>query len=127
MRLYWGPILAGVVSGFVLGSVLGLVISGLVPEGVGRQIILVLLSFLIELGAGFVAGRFSPDSEALNGSQSALLLYLVASVIALTNGANLVVLVIGAALALIIGTLGGVLAIAADEPRAGGQRVAGSG
>jgi hypothetical protein len=115
MRLYWGPILAGVVSGFILGSVLGLVISGLVPDGSGRQIVLVLLSFVIELAAGFVAGRFSLDSEALNGSQSALLLYLVASIIALTNGANLVVLIIGAALALVIGTLGGVLAIAADE------------
>ena len=115
MRLYWGPVLAGVVSGFVLGSVLGLVISGFLPDGSGQQIVLVLLSFVIELGAGFVAGRFSPDSEALNGSQSALLLYLVASVIALTEGANLFVLIIGAALALIIGTLGGVLAVAARE------------
>ncbi|NNF87232.1 MAG: hypothetical protein HKM97_01760, partial [Acidimicrobiia bacterium] len=76
----------------------------------------VLLSFLIELGAGFVAGRFSPDSQALNGSQSALLLYLVASVIALTNGANLIVLIIGAALALVIGTMGGILAIAVGSP-----------
>lgn len=115
MRLYWGPILAGVVSGFVIGSVLGLVIAGFLPDGSGQQIVLVLLSFVIELGAGFVAGRFSRDSEALNGSQSALLLYLLASVIALTNGANLIVLIIGAALALIIGTLGGVLSMAADE------------
>ena len=115
MRLYWGPILAGVVSGFVLGSVLGLVIAGFLPDGSGQQIVLVLLSFVIELGAGSVAGRFSPDSEALNGSQSALLLYLLASVIALTNGANLLVLIIGAALALIIGTLGGVLSMAVDE------------
>lgn len=114
MRLYWGPILAGVVSGFVLGSVFGLVISGVIPDGSSRQVVLVLLSFVIELGAGFVAGRFSPDSEALNGSQSALLLYLVASVIALSNGANLLVLIIGAALALAIGTLGGVLSMAAD-------------
>jgi hypothetical protein len=115
VRLYWGPILAGVVSGFVLGSVLGLVISGLLADGSGQQIVLVLLSFVIELGAGFVAGRFSPDSQALNGSQSALLLYLLASIIALTNGANLLVLIIGAALALIIGTLGGVLSMAADR------------
>ncbi len=115
MRVYWGPVLAGVVSGFILGSVLGLVISGLFPDGAGQQVLLVLLSFLIELGAGFVAGRFSPDSEALNGSQSALLLYLVASVIALTNGANFLVLIIGAALALAIGTMGGILAIATQE------------
>ena len=112
MRLYWGPVLTGAVAGFVVGSVLGLVISGFISDGAGRQVMLVLLSFVIELGAGFVAGRFSPDSEALNGSQSALLLYLVASVIALTNGANLAVLVICAALAWAIGTLCGVLAAA---------------
>lgn len=115
MRVYWGPVLAGVVSGFVLGSVLGLVISGFLPDGSGQQVLLVLLSFVVELGAGFVAGRFSPDAKALNGSQSALLLYLVASVIALTNGANLLVLIIGAALALVIGTMGGILAMAAEE------------
>ncbi|MBT8163984.1 MAG: hypothetical protein HKO82_02300 [Acidimicrobiia bacterium] len=112
--MHWGPVLAGVVAGFVIGSVIGLIISGFVPDGSGQQVLLVLLSFLIELGAGFVAGRFSPDSQALNGSQSALLLYLVASVIALTNGANLVVLIIGAALALVIGTMGGILAIAVE-------------
>lgn len=115
MRLYWGPVLTGAVAGFVIGSVLGLVISGFVPDGAGRQVLLVLLSFVIELGAGFVAGRFSPDSQALNGSQSALLLFLVASVIALTNGANLLVLIVGAALALAIGTMGGILAIAAER------------
>ncbi len=115
MRVYWGPVLAGVVAGFVLGSVVGLAISGAVPEGGARQALLVLLSFIIELGAGFLAGRFSPDSEALNGSQSALLLYLVASVIALTNGANLAVLVVGAAIALAIGTMGGILAVAVKE------------
>ncbi len=115
MRVYWGPVLAGVVSGFVIGSVFGLIISVLVPDGAGRQVLLVLLSFLIELGAGFVAGRFSLDSEPLNGSQSALLLYLVASVIALSGGAGLLVLIIGAALALAIGTMGGFLAIAVRE------------
>jgi len=114
MRLYWGPVVTGAVAGFVLGSVLGLVISGFIPDSAGRQVLLVLLSFVIELGAGFLAGRFSPDSQALNGSQSALLLYLVASMIALTNGANLLVLIIGATLALAIGTMGGILAVVAE-------------
>ena len=115
MRLYLGPVVAGVVAGFVVGSVLGLIISGLLSDGSGRQALLVLLSFVIELGAGFVSGRFSPDSEAFNGSQSALLLYLIASVIALTSGANLLVLILGATLALAIGTMGGVLAMASEK------------
>ena len=122
MRVHWGPVLAGVVAGFAIGSILSLVISGFVPDGAGQQALLVFLSFLVEFGAGFVAGRFSPDSEALNGSQSALLLYLVASVIALANGANLIVLIIGAALALVIGTMGGILSIAVEsEPPAQGS------
>lgn len=116
MRLYWGPILIGVVAGFVFGSVAGLVITGLLEDGEGRDVLLVLLSFVIEFGAGYLAGRFSPGSEALNGSQSALLLYLVGSIVALTRGANLLVLVIGAALALAIGTMGGVLAMAGRRP-----------
>ena len=115
MRLYWGPVLTGVVAGFVIGSVLGLFITGFTSDGSGQDVLLVLLSFLTEFGAGFVAGRFSPDSQALNGSQSALALYLVASIIALTSGANLIVLIIGAALALAIGTMGGVLAMAVDK------------
>ena len=115
MRVYWGPVLSGVVAGFAIGSILSLIVSGVLPDGPGQQVLLVFLSFLIELGAGFVAGRFSPDSEALNGSQSALLLYLIASVIALANGANLLVVIIGAALALAIGTMGGVLAMAVGD------------
>jgi hypothetical protein len=115
VRVYWGPVLSGVIAGFAIGSILSLIISGFVPDGAAQQVLLVFLSFLLELGAGFVAGRFSPDSEALNGSQSALLLYLIASVIALANGAGLLVLIIGAALALAIGTLGGVLAMAVEE------------
>lgn len=74
-----------------------------------------LLVFVIELGAGFVAGRFSPTAQSFNGSQAALLLYGLGAVIALGNGADLVSLVLGAALALVIGTLGGVLAVAASK------------
>ena len=117
MHLHWGAVLIGAGSGFVLGSVAGVLLIGLLPEGGGRDALLVLLSFVIEFGAGFLAGRLSRGAEALNGSQAALLLYALASVIALTSGANLLVLVIGAALALAIGTMGGVLAAATVEER----------
>ena len=112
MRLNWGPVLVGAGSGFVLGSIAGVLLVGLIPAGAARDALLVLLSFFIEFGAGFVAGRLSPGAEALNGSQASLVLYALASVIALTSGANLVVLIVGAAIALGIGTLGGVLAAA---------------
>ena len=115
MRLYWGPILIGAASGFVLGSVGGVLLVGLLPEGVGLDVVLVLLSFVIEFGAGFLAGRLSIDSRSLNGSFAAVLLYALASVIALTSGANLLVLIVGAALALMIGTMGGLLAEAAEQ------------
>ena len=113
MRLNWGPVLIGAGAGFLIGSVVGIVMVGLLPDGTALDALLVLLSFLIEFGAGFVAGWLSPGAEALNGSQAALVLYALASLIALTSGANLVVLIVGAALALAIGTMGGILAVAA--------------
>ncbi len=119
MRLNWGAILIGAGSGFVLGSIAGVLLVGLLPDSTGLDVVLVLLSFLIELGAGFVAGRLSPGAEALNGSQAALVLYALASVIALTGGASLVVLIVGAALALGIGTLGGILAASLRRPEPG--------
>ncbi|MBT8202811.1 MAG: hypothetical protein HKN74_01120 [Acidimicrobiia bacterium] len=112
MRLKWGPVLIGAGAGFLIGSVVGVAMVGLLPGGTGLDALLVLLSFLIEFGAGFVAGWLSPGSEALNGSQAALLLYALASLIALTGGASLLVLIVGAALALAIGTMGGILAVA---------------
>ena len=116
MRLYWGPVLIGAIAGFVVGSVIGLPLIAIVDEGISRQIILILVLFLIELGAGFVAGRFSPTAQGFNGSQAALLLYALGGVVALGNGADLASLVLGAALALFIGTLGGFLAVAVTGP-----------
>jgi hypothetical protein len=116
VRVYWGPVLIGAAAGFVCGSVVAVALIGLLPDGTPRAALLVLVSFLVELIAGFMAGRFSPDSEALNGSQSSLLLYALASGVALTNGAGVLPLIIGAMIALIIGTLGGVLAVAARHP-----------
>lgn len=99
----------------MVGSVIGLPLTALIEDGVGRQVILVMLVFVIELGAGFVAGRFSPTAQSFNGSQAALLLYALGALIALGNGADLISLVLGAALALLIGTLGGVLAVAVTK------------
>ena len=115
MRLYWGPILIGAVAAFGAGSVLAIPVTAFLSDSAGRQVVLVLLLFVIELLAGFVAGRFSPDSEAFNGSQAALLLHVVGSVIALGNGAGLVALVLSAALALMVGTMGGLLALAGKQ------------
>ena len=116
MRLHWAAVLIGAGSGFVVGSIGAVLLAAVLPEGSGLDVLLVLLSFVIEFGAGFVAGRLSPGAEALNGSQAALVLHALASIIALTGGANLIVLIVGAALALIIGTMGGILAAAA-RPR----------
>jgi hypothetical protein len=110
--LNWGAVLIGAGSGFVLGSVAGVLLIGLLPESTALDVLLVFLSFVIEFGAGFLAGRLSPGAEALNGSQAALLLYALASIVALTGGANLAVLILGAAFALAIGTTGGILAAA---------------
>ena len=104
--------MVGAVAGFAAGSVIGLPLTALIDDGAPRQITLVLLVFVIELGAGLVAGRFSPSAQTFNGSQAALLLYALGAVIALGNGADLASLVLGAASALVIGSLGGVLAVA---------------
>ena len=116
MRLYWGPILIGAVAAFGVGSILAIPITGLLTDSAGRQALLVLVLFIIELLAGFLAGRLSPDSEAFNGSQAALLLHVVGAVVALSNGAGLVALVLSGALALLVGTMGGVLALATKQP-----------
>ena len=84
----------------------------LVVQGPGGATLSIDPGVVIEFGAGFLAGRLSPGAEALNGSQAALLLYALGSIIALTSGANVAVLVVGAALALVIGTTGGILAAA---------------
>ena len=115
MRLYRGPILIGAAAAFAVGSILAVPLTAFLSDSAGRQVLLVLVLFAIEFLAGFLAGRFSPDSEALNGSQAALLLHLLGSVIALSNGAGLVALVLSAALALLVGTMGGVLALAAKQ------------
>lgn len=115
MKLYWGPILIGAVAAFGVGSILAIPLTALLADSAGRQAVLVLVLFAIELFAGFLAGRFSPNSEAFNGSQAALLLHVLGAVIALSNGAGLVALVLSTALALAVGTMGGVLALAVKQ------------
>ena len=115
MKLYWGPILIGAAAAFAIGSILAIPLTAFLSDSAGRQALLVMVLFVIELLAGLLAGRFSADSEAFNGSQAALLLHVLGSVIALSNGAGLVALVLSAVLALLVGTLGGVLALAMKQ------------
>lgn len=105
----------GAVAAFAIGSILAVPITGLLEDSAGRQALLVLVLFTIELVAGFMAGRLSPDSEVLNGSQAALFLHVVGAVVALSNGAAVVALIFSAALALLVGTMGGVLALATKQ------------
>ena len=113
----WGAVTVGGLSGLAGGAVASvpLVVLGVADtDSAGGQAVLILVGLAAQLLAGFVAGRLAGRAEPINGGMAALSLFLVVALISLAAGADppLATLAFSGAVALVLGSAGGVLAAA---------------
>ncbi len=110
----WGAVLVGAMAGLGITSAVALMLYaiGVRDDAAGGSVLLITSSFLGQLLAGYVAGRFAAPDEAFNGSQAGLALFAVTAALSLATGISLGfgVLVFGAVVAMVLGAAGGVLA-----------------
>jgi len=80
--------------------------------GLAAAVVLIFLQFATLVFAGYVAGRFSPGTAALNGGLAALTAFLVVGALAVASAASPspLELVIFGLIAAVLGSAGGVLA-----------------
>lgn len=109
-----GAIAIGATAGLGLGVVAAvpLLAGGLDSGSVGGQSVLILLGIAAQFVAGLLAGKVAGRDEELHGGLGALSLFaLVASIsLAASEHPGLATLVLAGIVALVIGTLGGLLA-----------------
>lgn len=115
MRLNWGAVAVGGISGIgaaVLLAVPVRLLGG--TEGFAPLALLILVGFVGQMVAGYVAGRFAGTDQAGHGGLAALLAYLVTAAIAIATGQEppITTLVFSGVVALVLGSAGGVLAAA---------------
>ena len=115
----WGAVVLGGVAGLATGAILAipLLAVGIAGTGTfGGQAALLLIGFIAQVVAGFVAGRFAgfDHGPGTHGGVAAIALYAVIASISIAGGGDPGVgtLTFGAVVALILGTAGGVLAAA---------------
>jgi putative membrane protein (TIGR04086 family) len=102
--------MAGLAGALLLFLIMG--ITGIV-ESAADAIPLLFLEFLGLVGAGFVAGRLAGRDHVLHGGYAGLVLFVVATGIALAadpDSASLLVIGFTGLLALVLGSAGGALA-----------------
>lgn len=112
------PSVGAILIGAILG--LGLGIVGAIPfltvgwdtSTPGGQIVLILVGVVAQFAAGYAAARIGQRDHELHGGLAALLLFSVVAAISLAaaRDPSLVTLAAGGLIALMMGTLGGVLA-----------------
>lgn len=103
----WGAVLYGALTGLA-GALLVFVVLGIAGLGndLRGQSILIFLTYAAFMVAGLVAGRFSHRGHVLNGGLAALLLFALQVVV---SGADTVTILLGAVVAIVIGSAGGAL------------------
>lgn len=115
----WGVVLIGAAAGLFAMVLAGLVVFvvaaalGASPDDLAPLIALASALFAGQFLAGYTAGRFTTgNNPAYHGSLAALLLYGVVSTLSLAAGSPATPFTLGvfAAVALVIGLAGGVLA-----------------
>lgn len=82
-----------------------------VGDSQGGDIAFVLVQFLGQVSAGYVAGRLGHPHEAYHGALASLSLFAIVAVLSLAAGAEVGVAALagGAVIALALGSAGGVL------------------
>lgn len=115
-RTPWGAVVVGAVAGLGLtaASAIVLFVAGLRTDTTGGAAAFVFAQFLGQLCAGYVGGRFGRPLEPHIGAQAALALFAVATALSVAAGGapGIATLLLGGAVALVIGAAGGVLAAA---------------
>ena len=111
----WGAILIGAIAGLGAAAVpAGLLLAlGVADTGtLGGQAVLVTLGFVAQFVAGYLAARLATTARPVNGGLAAIALYAVVAMISMTAGGDPepATLAFGSAVALLLGTLAGVLA-----------------
>lgn len=110
----WGAVVVGAMAGLgiTFAVALALFVAGTRPSATAGGVLFIFGSFLGQVVAGYVAGRFSAPNEAFHGSQAGLALYAVTAALTLAAGGELgfAVVLFGAIVAMILGSAGGVMA-----------------
>ncbi len=117
------PSVGAILMGAILG--LGLGIVGAIPfltigwdtSTVAGQISLILVGVVAQFAAGYAAARVGERDHELHGGLAALLLFAVVAAISLAaaRDPSVVTLAAGGMIALMMGTLGGLLAHSRTE------------
>jgi len=97
--------------GLALVGFIVLAVLGLVGDADG-EVTLVFVQFLSQFAAGYVAGRLTGATPALDGGLAGLVVFFIAGTVSVAGGASLgiVVSVLLGAVAAVLGSAGGVLA-----------------
>ena len=122
-HLRWGALAIGVMAGLGVTALaaLALFALGLRPTSEESGIPFIFVQFTGQLAAGYVAGRFGTP-EVFHGSQAALALFLVTTMLTLATGGepSVYTLFFSGFIALVVGAAGGVLAAATRDPEGSG-------
>ena len=121
MSLNWGAVALGAIAGLGVAMAAGLPLlaAGVADtETFAGQAVLILLGFGAQFLAGWVSARFAGRVHPLHGALAALAAFTVVSALSLATGADPGVgsLAFGAAVALVLGSAGGVLVQARERP-----------
>lgn len=111
-RLNWGAVILSSMAGTGAGLALLAVVSGL-SSSVGSIAVLIFAQYLIQFATGFLSAHFAVQEPLLHGAAASLLLFAVATVLALALDASrpsMWFIAFSALVAAILGSAGGSLA-----------------
>jgi hypothetical protein len=113
-----GAVAIGVIAGLGIGAIgaIPILALGFDLEAAGTQSVLILLGLVGQFVAGYVAARVSVLEPELHGGLAGLGLFALIAAIALATSEqpSVITLIVGGVTALVLATLGGLLAHSRD-------------